>query len=432
MVTKRDPRVKKATAYGMLKRKERRPQHPFSLRFKPYQLQPFMIAPVVPGETMKNLLMQARVVTDPLDPLTKLVGWWQENYFFYVKHRDLGTPDQGLNAELQQMVLDPENADLSPYRDADGNAWTYCYPGAVDYVLECTKRIVEEYFRDEGESWNTYTIDGVPQVAIYGKGAYNWSERLTLDAAKRTDNNVNLAEGGSVTPNEFIERWEHWAALRDAGLTEMDYQDFVNTYGAQTREAETSPNLHRPELLRYTRNWQYPVNIVEPTTGVPATAVAWSVAERADKDFRFNEPGFIVGLMCCRPKVYLGDQRGAVVGSMQNVYSWLPAVLQQNYEAGYLQFPEDGGPVPTMNDDYWIDIRDLFTGGDQFINYDPATEVGTVGLPAAYGQRRYALLGDIERLFKDSEEAGLIRADGMVHLGIAGRQEKHPGNPLTL
>jgi len=433
MATKRDPRVKKADAYGMLRRTERRPQHPFSLIFRPYQLQPFMIAPVVPGETMKNLLMQARVVTDPLNPLTKLVGWWQETYFFYVKHRDLGVPDTGINAELQKMVLDPENADMSAYEDADGNAWTYCYPGGVDFLLECVKRITEEYFRDEGENWNTYTLDGVPQVAITGKGVHNWTERLTLASQKRTDNEVNLVEGGSMTPMEFTERWQHWSALREAGLTEMDYQDFVNTYGAQTREAEKSPALHRPELLRYSRNWQYPSNIVEPTTGVPSSALAWSVAERGDKDFRFNEPGFIVGLMCCRPKVYLGNQQGTVVGSMTDVYSWLPAILQQNYEAGYKEFQDDEGPLAaTMAEDYWIDLRDLFTGGEQFVNYaTPDATVGTANLPLSTGQRRYMDTADVNLLFKDIA-VNKIRADGMVHLGIAGRQTKHPGNATVL
>ena len=68
-------------------RKLRSPIHRFHLRHYPFQLQPFMLAPVIPGETMKNLLLQARVVTDPIK--NGLIGWWQEYYFFYVKHRDL-------------------------------------------------------------------------------------------------------------------------------------------------------------------------------------------------------------------------------------------------------------------------------------------------------------------------------------------------------
>lgn len=434
MATTRDPRVRKAYAPGA-KRVERRPQHTFDLAIRPYQLQPFMIAPVLPGETMKNLLMQARVVTDPLDPATKLTGWWQENYFFYVKHRDLA--EGAVREAASSMVLDPD-ADLSALIDADGNAWTYCYPGAADWVLQCTARIVEEYFRDNSENWNTYTIDGVPQVAIMGHGRFDWTERLTLASEKRTDeSSFDLIDGdGELHPRDLIDRMGQWQALREAGLVDMDYQDYVNTYGAETRVEDTSPNLHRPELIRYTRNWQYPVNIVEPTTGVPATAVAWSVAERADKSMYFNEPGFIIGLMCCRPKVYLGKQQGAIAGSMTSVYDWLPAVLQDNYEAAYHEFTDTTGPLAAvMTQNYWIDVRDIFLGGDQFTNLaTPATGAsgkGFVALPTAANQRRYAASADIDALFKDSAVAKTIKVDGVVHLGIAGMQKKTvPGTTI--
>ena len=219
---------------------------------------------------------------------------------------------------VSEMVLDP-NADVSALYDADGNQKTYCFPGGIDWVQFCLERITEEYFRDGVEDWDAGILDGLPMVQIYGKGHNDWMDSLTLDADKRTDADFNLVEAGKLTPADFIDRMAHWQALRDAGLTEMDYEDFVSSYGGKTREDEDSPNLHRPELLRYSRNWQYPTNIVEPTTGVPATAVAWSVAERADKDRRFNEPGFIVGLTACRPKMYIGKQLGALVGGMDNV-----------------------------------------------------------------------------------------------------------------
>ena len=105
MVTKRDPKVKLAPAYALSRRQLRRPQHRFSLRIRPYQLQPFLIAPVLPGETCKNILTQARVVTDPLDPATKLVGWWCEQFYFYVKHRDLA--EGTVRDTVSNMVLDP-------------------------------------------------------------------------------------------------------------------------------------------------------------------------------------------------------------------------------------------------------------------------------------------------------------------------------------
>jgi len=40
----------------------------------------------VARRNVENLLIQSRVVTDPLQ--NSLIGWWQEYYIFYVKHRD--------------------------------------------------------------------------------------------------------------------------------------------------------------------------------------------------------------------------------------------------------------------------------------------------------------------------------------------------------
>ena len=60
-----------ATALKPTGRRPRRPSHPFQVRHEPFQIQPFFIAPVLPGETMKNLLLQSRAVTLPLkNPLT--------------------------------------------------------------------------------------------------------------------------------------------------------------------------------------------------------------------------------------------------------------------------------------------------------------------------------------------------------------------------
>ena len=39
----------------------RSPKHTFNLVTRPWQIQPFMIAPVLPGETLKSLTMQARM-----------------------------------------------------------------------------------------------------------------------------------------------------------------------------------------------------------------------------------------------------------------------------------------------------------------------------------------------------------------------------------
>ena len=45
-------------------RVSRRPEHTFHVRYRPFQIQPVMIAPVLPGETMKQAQFQVRAVAD--------------------------------------------------------------------------------------------------------------------------------------------------------------------------------------------------------------------------------------------------------------------------------------------------------------------------------------------------------------------------------
>ena len=105
---------------------------------------PFFAAPVLAGETMKNLQWQSRVVTMPIKgPIT---GWWLEYYFFYVKLRDT---DQ--REAIEEMLLNI-NADNSALKTGvNSHPWMET-AGTIPWVRMCMKRIVEEYYRDEDET----------------------------------------------------------------------------------------------------------------------------------------------------------------------------------------------------------------------------------------------------------------------------------------
>ena len=47
-------------------RKLRQPEHAWAVKHLPFAIQPFMIAPVLPGETLKNALLQVRAVLQPV------------------------------------------------------------------------------------------------------------------------------------------------------------------------------------------------------------------------------------------------------------------------------------------------------------------------------------------------------------------------------
>lgn len=435
--TIRSPRVGVAPAYQGRSRVTRRPQHRFNLKTKPYQLQPLMIAPVLPGESLKTLMLQSQVWSDPLaSGVMKNIGWWNEYFFFYVKHRDLTGYEQatdGLGKDLIDMFV--ANESIAAHQDADGNAWTYCPPTGVDFLLEATKRVVEEYFRDEGEAWDTATVDGVPLVKIYGKGSSDWTEKLTLDADYE-DRRVSLDVDGDddITVDELERAYVEWAAARDAGLMDMDYEDWMRTYGSQAQ----LPNVdrvthHRPEDMAHLREFAYPTNTVEPTTGVPATAVGWRVAKRLNKAFAFKEPGWIIGYTCVRPKVYLRFQEGAIAAMMQTRNSWLPAILNDQLNVSHLNIATGTGPLATQSGEtgfdsgYWIDLRDLLNYGDQFVNYATADAPPFVDLPTATGTRRYPTAGDVMSFFSDTTNGRFLQ-DGVVSLSILGRQEERYKN----
>lgn len=434
MARRRDPRVQIAPAYQAERRRVRRPNHKFNLKTLPYQLQPFMIAPVLPGETLQNLVLQSRVVSDPLTPMMKLIGWWKEYWFFYVKHRDL---DEPYRTQLANMMINPAYDPATSGVRSAADPKYYHYANGVNYTKACLQAVVNEFFRDEGEDWDDFLIDGMPAARIHGRGQNDAWDKLTA-ASEYQSLGQALPSGPEATVEDLDFAYQNWAAMKDAGLMEMDYEDFIRQYGVQVREEDQSENLHRPELVRYVREWTYPTNVVEPTTGIPATACSWSVAVRGDKRMFFSEPGFLLGVTCARPKIYLANQLGSLAHGLERVQNWLPATQHVRSDIGHIFFDKDGPtPLVGQTEDYWVDVRDLLSFGDQFVNYALDADPGTGGtqlrefflpLPEADTQRRYADLADVEAMFiepvdpGDSGIDGTIKEDGMVNLGIIGRQ----------
>lgn len=428
--TKRSARVGLAPAYSRTDRRARRPQHRFNLVFRPYQIQPFAIAPVLPGESLKNALIQAQVWSDPLATGLKNTGWWIECFLFYVKHRDLvgyEVAADGLGKDLIDMFVTGES--LAAHKAVADVVKTYTPKGGVDFTQSALERIVEEYFREEGERWNDWTVDGLPLAKVYGRGQDDAFEHLT-NAAAYADRRqrLDVDADGNIYVDEVEKAYSEWAAAHDAGLVDMDYEDWMRTYGGSTGLTATPdhPDLHRPELLGHVREFSYPTNTVEPTTGVPAVAVGWRVGSRLGKAFFFPEPGWIIGLVVIRPKMYMGNQKGSVASMMLTRETWLPAVMNENLNVSHLLVNEAEGPLHAiMATDYWLDLRDLLNNGDQFMNTAPSGATGFAAeLPAANGQHRYVGSVDIDQLFKDtSAGVGKFNGDGVLSLTILGRQQ---------
>ena len=302
------------------RRTQRFPQHSFHLSHRAFQIQPFCIAPVLPGETLKSATIQLRCVTDPIK--NPIIGWWHEAYLFYVKLRDLNEDAEFIDG----MILNPEWSDDN-VDTAATTTYNYTYNGAVDYVTKCLNRVVTEYFRDDDEDYSAAAgiIDNLPMCHANKPG---WADSMMMvsDYGAAGDDVLLVDPAGAdiLYASELRAAMQQWEMLRGGGVTAQTFEEFIGTYGVAMQGEE----LRRPELIRYTRNWSYPANTVNPSTGVPSSAVSWVVAERADKNRFFREPGFIFGVTVVRPKIYWAGQAGAMAGAMNRVQDWLPAMLR--------------------------------------------------------------------------------------------------------
>lgn len=387
----------------------RRPQHTFNLRHEPFQIQPFLLAPVLPGETLKNALLQARAVSKPIR--NRLCGWWLEYYIFYVKHRDLDE-----RAELVEMALDPDWTMVNI--DEDAASTPYYHSGyTINWSKLCLKRVVEEYFRNEGEAWDVKTIGGLPIASVMDHPASRLS--LWLDSAMPTGPDVPVAT--DIPASELDAALRQYEFLRANSLVNMSYEDFLRTYGIRPDKEE-----HKPELIRYLRDWTYPTNHIADD-GTASSAVVWSTTERADKDRFFREPGFIFGVTVARPKVYFNAQTGSLAGALRTAMSWLPAIMKEDVYSSLASFTDGtgagSGPFgAALSGDYWLDLRDIFLYGDQYINHAlNGTDTPFAALPDSTGQRRYMAEADVDKLFV-GDIGGVIEQDGVVNLHILGAQ----------
>lgn len=397
-------------------RKTRSPQHTWAIKQRPFVITPFMLAPVLPGETFKTGVMQARCVSDPLSTsrFSSITGWWLEHYFFYVKHSQMP------HGELfKEMMINPA-ASLTGAADAVVSSTSYHAGSGINWVQECLVPVVEAYFRDEGELWNAHVVDGEPIAQIMGNGVFDSVATAIEDTT--ADLNLDLNADSTIKASEAAKALMMWEYLRSANLTEMTYEDYLRTFGVRV---DPVIDAGVPELIRYSREWQYPNNVVDPVTGVPVPGLSWGVNMRLDKDRYFKEPGFIFGVSVARPKLYLGNQRGPASHLMQDGITWLPIMLRDNDFSSMKQVTKANSILPTATaDGFWVDIADIFMHGDQFFhNTVAATQMPIAGpivaLPEAGLNARYPSEAMIDGLFKDIA-SNVLYQDGVVRMSVLG------------
>jgi hypothetical protein len=340
------------------------------------------------------------------------VGWWLEYYFFYVPFRQMPNA-----TNLVAMFVDP-TVTLSP---TAASGLTYYNGMGFDYVAQCLQVVTQEWFRREGEVWSASVIRA-------GRPAASVNIDSLIDSLIDT---TLLPDGGAIAGNvDDLDRarmvLEYRRMLKEMGSDggAIDYEEVIASYGASIRKAVSRD---RPELIRYLREWTYPTNTVEPTTGVPTTAASWAIADRATKARTFNEPGFIFGVQCVRPKVYFTNQTGVGSVMLDRAQRWLPPNMDEvGMERSLAEFATNDGPYGKaaggLTNGYWLDVRDLFNYGDQYL--DPAVagswgNFNPVALPTVGANTRYGTLAMANNLLVAG--GTFTQCDGSVQLDIKTR-----------
>jgi len=399
---------------AMPSRVPRKPRHSFNLIQYPYEITPFLIAPVLAGETMRNLLLQCRTVSTPLE--NRLIGHHLEHYFFYVKLRDMAD-----SADIVAMLMDNGT---SVNTAAGDSVYKYVKSGAPDWVGMCLDSVVSKYFRDEGDAGSHVgSTTGLPMA--------QWTNYQSLFESLIADASIETDTTADTIPYPDAEKeYQTWKFLYDMQMTEASFEDYLGTFGVRTSDADED----RPELIRFCKNWTYPTNTVDGD-GTINTQVSWSVQERADKDRFFKEPGFIFGVTIARPKLYQSLQTQAGISLLNDSLSWLPAMMKsevysslKKLQGNAANFPISAAATPTgggLDSDlsYWFDVRDLFIHGDQFVNRTQGADVNNAVRAedmATYHGKKYpdsAALQTIGKL-----DTLTYESDGMVSLNILGTQ----------
>lgn len=417
--------------YKRQPRRLRRPKHAFNIKSRPYEIVPFMIAPVLPGETLDNGFLQSSVVSDKI--ANNLIGWWKEYHVFYVPIRAM-TEDASSNlsaANMESMFLDPAfNLTSVGAMLASANSVPfYTFKAGINWVQECYNYIVGRWFRDEGEStsptWDDYHVAQIDQGNLF--------HSLKEESALADDSElpgVDEQEELDILPG-FETHYAQWELMRDQGMTDLSYRDYLRSYGiTPPADVEPTPETGEPALeaekIISIRKFTNPTLAPQQGEAESSSVVYWRNAAKITKRILFTEPGFIFGVTVCRPKIYLGNQKGAGVGLLSTPFAWLPAVLNHLGYASLLENLDSAtdGILQGGDEDYWLDVKDLFLHGDQFVNHTMgATANHGLAIPVASNlDKKYLTEAMMNSLFATTDgTASYLKEDGMVHMDILGR-----------
>lgn len=410
------------------KRMTRSPFNRFYTASRPMQITPVGIHPVLAGETMVSLKFESRMVTDPL--AAPLEGGALEYYLYYVKLTDLVSVDDAVKA----MITTP----FTPYVNATAanSAW-YHNGGGVNWLKLCYDRIVEVDWRTEGESSSTAVVGDYALASI--RSPHTGAFSSIAEAA----NVSGLSDLGDMTSSTALDQaLESYQLLKDNGMVNMTYEDFLRMVGMRV----TTEKDREPELIWTTREWKYGTNTVEPTTGVPSTAMSYVFEKDAKSRKKFTEWGFLVMLSVWRPSWFRGNQGASLAHFFDRGVAWIPQMLNPDPATSIRIFADtatDGPLGASQATGYALDMSDLLHYGDQFTNLSLGTASGrnVATLPLDATEARFVTATDMDAVFSGANKTwrqggywkpGILSDRGPDTTGVNLAMQQQPMQALPM
>lgn len=405
--------IRTLTTDGAPTRINRTPAFPCAGTIKPQGLYPVFAHPVLPGETLQAATMKIRNISMPLK--SPVGGAWLETWLVYFKLTDL-------DMDLKEMFISDDMA-TTGYTAGSDNARYFTKSGDVDWIKMCTEKFHASYFRHETEPVETlrYT-DTVPMVKLGNK---SWYQNMSF---QESDVAVPVTDAG-----DLYKHLQDYQVLTQMGLVEMTYEKYLEEFGVQNPTEKNDP-----EILRFTRSWTLPTNIVDPSTGSPTSAWVWNDAQKMDKPKRFSEPGFIVYFQCVRPKLYQANVEKSIIGDLWGFSDWFPIYTQNDPTAGIREMDTSHNAFKAASrtdpgeKTMIYDHRDLLNHGEQFINnfdppYDLPLSTGLVMEDASTPEDlrgEYPIWTDLQNLFVSATNP-VVYYDGLCMATITGHVTDH-------
>lgn len=338
----------------------RRPEYNFgAINMPEYRLVPTHFSPVLAGDTVAAVGIQARIIGSALAN-NSVQGAWCEHWVFYVRIGDMTDA-----TDIYEVLIDPAGA------------------ATVDWRTKCMEPIWKCYFQDEGENlaWSATNFLRNPRVGWW-------------DSSRDAE---DLPDVSGAT-DDWDEQWIRYQAMRRAKLTTKTYEEYLASQGVNvpvTLRTDTDPELKMPELLQYSREFVYPQMAMSPTTGgdiVPAATFQWMITDKLKRSRFCAEPGFIVGCLAIRPKRYVMGYTAAgstVAGAMfdpltifNDAQGWQPIDLDTDPHTALAAVPGGYFGDTAPGAEYIIDTRDvLLNGQDEWLDGTNRNQIASAAVP---------------------------------------------------